>query len=152
MKYSKEVEEKLGRAVVRELRRLVSKGHIGKNQVKEMSYQHNMDVNMIYNDSHDKEENIVTTMEGMLEGWYESTVCSLSQSGAQSKLLEILRESSCSNLVVEGIGKLCQAPGGGAESSGENKGNLRGKNIDLSVCIYIIISQVIFPPCLLTIL
>ena len=135
MKYIKELEEKLGRAVVSELRRLVSKGHIGRSQVKEMSYQHNMDVNMIYNDSDDRKENIDTTLDRMLDGWYESTVCSLSQSGAQRKLLEILKESRCSNLVVEGIGKLCQAPGGGAESSGENKGNLRGKNIDLSVCI-----------------
>ena len=124
MKYRYELEEKLGRAVVAELIHLVSTGAIGRSQVKEMSYQHNMDVNMIYNDSEDRKENIVTTLEGMLDGWYESTVCLLSQSGAQSKLLEILRESRCSNLVVEGIGKLCQAPGagGGEESSGENKG------------------------------
>ena len=51
MKYSKELEEKLGRAVVRELRRLVSIGHIGRSQVKEMSYQHNMDVNTVYNET-----------------------------------------------------------------------------------------------------
>ena len=116
MKYRKEVEEKLGRAVVSELRRLVSIGHIGRSQVKEMSYQHNMDVNMIYNDSDDRKENIVTTLEGMLDGWYKSTVCLLSQSGAQSKLLEILRESRCSNLVLDGIRKLSQpAAGGGIE-------------------------------------
>ena len=122
----------LGRAVVTELRRLVSIGHIGRSQVKEMSYQHNMDVNMIYNDSDDRKENIDTTLDRMLEGWYESTVWSLSQSGAQSKLLEILRESSCSNLVVEGIGKLCQAPEGGAEGefSAENRGTFSGNNIE----------------------
>ena len=126
MKYRKELEEKLGRAVVTELRRLVSIGHIKKNQVKEMSYQHNMDVNMIYNDSDDRKENIDTTLDRMLDGWYESTVCSLSQSGAQSKLLEILRESSCSNLVLEGIGKLCQPAGGEGGSSAENRGTFSG--------------------------
>ena len=128
MKYRKELEEKLGLAVVVELRRLVSIGHIGRSQVKEMSYQHNMNVNTIYNDSHDKEEKIDTTMERMLDGWYESTVCSLSQSGAQRKLLEILRESSCSNLVLDGIRKLSQPAGGGGDSSAENRGTFSGNN------------------------
>ena len=100
----------------------------------EMSYQHNMNVNTVYSDSRDKEEKIDTTLERMLDGWYESSVCALSQSGAQSKLLEILRESSCSNLVLEGIRKLCQAPGGGGaegDSSVENRGTFIGDNIEL---------------------
>ena len=132
MRFKLELENKLGRAVVAELTHLVGTGAISRSQVKEMSYEHNVNVNTVYNDSHDKEENIVTTMEGMLDSWYESNVCSLSQSGAQSKLLEILRESRCSNLVVEGIGKLCQAPGGGAEgdSSAENRGTFSGRNIE----------------------
>ena len=100
-------EERLGRAVVTELLRLV--GHIGRRQVMEMSYQHNMNVNTVYNQSHDKEENIVLTMERMLDRWYEFTICSLSTSEAQSKLLDILRESHCSKFVVEEIRKLCQA-------------------------------------------
>ena len=115
-------EERLGRAVVTELLRLV--GHIGRRQVMEMSYQHNMNVNTVYNQSHDKEENIVLTMERMLDRWYEFTVCSLSTSGAQSKLLEILRESHCSNFVVDEIRKLCQA--GVGDSLDENRGTFRG--------------------------
>ena len=87
----------------------------------EMSYQHNMNVNTVYNQSHDKEENIVLTMERMLDRWYEFTVCSLSQSEAQSKLQEILRESHCSNFVVDEIRKLCQA-----DSLDENRGTFRG--------------------------
>ena len=61
----------------------------------DMSNQHNMNVNTVYNQSQDKEENIVLTKERMFDRWYEFTVSSLSQSGAQSKLLEILRESHC---------------------------------------------------------
>ena len=95
MRFKLELEERLGRAVVAELLRLVSIGHIGRRQVMEMSYQHNMNVNTVYNQSHDKEVNIVLTMERMLDRWYEFTVCSLSQSEAQSKLQEILRESHC---------------------------------------------------------
>ena len=121
MRFKLELEERLGRAVVAELLRLVSIGHIGRRQVMEMSYQHNMNVNTVYNQSHDKEENIVLTMERMLDRWYEFTVCSLSQSGAQSKLLEILRESHCSNFVVDEIRKLCQA-----DSLDGNRGTFRG--------------------------
>ena len=112
-------EERLGRAVVTELLRLV--GHIGRRQVMEMSYQHNMNVNTVYNQSHDKEVNIVLTMERMLDRWYEFTVCSLSTSGAQNKLLEILRESHCSNFVVTEIRKLCRA-----DSLDENRGTFIG--------------------------
>ena len=107
MRFKLELEERLGRAVVAELLRLVGIGHIGRRQVMEMSYQHNMNVNTVYNQSHDKEENIVLTMERMLDRWYEFTVCSLTQSGAQSKLLEIR--------------KLCQA-----DSLDENRGTFRG--------------------------
>ena len=78
MRLKLELEERLGRAVVAELLRLVSIGHIGRRQVMEMSYQHNMNVNTVYNQSHDKEENIVLTMERMSDRWYEFTVCSLS--------------------------------------------------------------------------
>ena len=130
MKYSKELDEKLGPAVVAELRRLVSIGHVGRSQVKEMSYQHNMNVNTVYNQSHDKEENIVLTMERMLDRWYEITVWSLSQSGAQRKLVEILRESRCTNVVVEGIGTLCHTPGAGGESLVEHTGTFSGNNIE----------------------
>lgn len=113
MRYQKELEEKLGRDVLAELRRLVRIGHIGRSRVKEMSYEHGMNVNTIYNDSRDKEETIDTTMERMLDGWFEDTVCSLSLSEAQNKLLEILRESRCSSLVVEEIRKLCHTAGEG---------------------------------------
>ena len=124
MRFKLELEERLGQAVVAELLRLVGIGHIGRRQVMEMSYQHNMNVNTVYNQSHDKEENIVLTMERMLDRWYEFTVCSLTMSGAQSKLLEILRESHCSNFVVDEIRKLCEA--GGGDSLDENRGIFRG--------------------------
>ena len=125
MRYQKELEEKLGRDVLAELRRLVRIGHIGRHQVKDMSYDYNMDVNMIYNDSRDK-ETIDTTMERMLDGWFEDTVCSLSQSEAQNKLLEILTESNCSNLAVHKIRQLC----GAEESQVENSGTFKGNNND----------------------
>ena len=130
MRFKLELEERLGHPVVAELLRLVSIGHIGRRQVMEMSYQHNMNVNTVYNQSHDKEENIVLTMERMLDRWYEFTVCSLSQSGVQSRLLEILRESRCSSLVVEEIAKLCHTAGEGGESS---EVTWRGINTDQSL-------------------
>ena len=117
MKYRKEVEEKLGRAVVAELTHLVSTGAIGRSQVKEMSYEYNMNANTVYNDSRDKEENIDQTVKRMLDRWCEITVCSLSASAAQKKFVEILSESSCSPLAVHKISQLC----GGEESSGESR-------------------------------
>ena len=95
MRFKLELEEKLDPAVVAELRRLVSIGHIERSQVKEMSYQHNMNVNTIYNDCDERKEKIELTMERMLDRWYEITVWSLSQPAAQRKLVEILKESRC---------------------------------------------------------
>ena len=126
MRFKQELEQKLGRAVVAELIHLVSTGAIGRSQVKEMSYEYNMNANMVYNDSRDKEEDIDLTMKQMLDRWCEITVCTLSPSVAQNKLLEILTESNCSNLAVHKIRQLC----GAEESQVENSGTFKGSNDD----------------------
>ena len=126
MRFKLELEQKLGQAVVAELTHLVVTGAIGRSQVKEMSYEHHMNVNMVYNDSRDKEENPDLTMKRMLDRWCEISVCFLSASDAQRKLLEILRESNCSPLTVHKISQLC----GGEEASGENRGSFTGSNIE----------------------
>ena len=132
MRFKLELEAKLGRAVVAELTHLVGTGAIRRREVKEMSYEHNMNVNTVYSQGQDKEENIELTLERMLDRWCELSVCSLSASAAQTKLLDILEESGCSPLVVQKIRQLCQAAGGGAEFSGEQRGSFRGNIIDLS--------------------
>ena len=126
MRYKRELEEKLGQAVLAELRRLVRNGTIGVSRVKDMSYDYNMNVNTVYNDSRDKEEDIDLTMKQMLDRWCEITVCTLSPSVAQNKLLEILTESNCSNLAVNKIRQLC----GAEESQVENSGTFKGNNND----------------------
>ena len=120
-------EEKLGQASVAKLTHLLETGAIERSQVKELSYEHNMNVNPVYNDSHDKEENIVLTMERMLDRWYEMKVYSLSPSEARDKLLEILSESHCSPFVVDEMRKACKT-GGEGQSSGDKTGS--GSNIE----------------------
>ena len=133
MRFKLELEAKLGQAVVAELTRLVSTGAIRRREVKEMSYEHHMNVNTVYNQGQeDKQEDIQLTLERMLDRWYELSVCSLSASAAQSKLLEILEGSGCSNLAVHTIRDLCQAVGGGG---GEERGSFRGNNIAIDTSV-----------------
>ena len=137
MRFKRELEQKLGRAVLAELTHLVVTGAIGKSQIKEMSYEHHMNVNTVYNQGQEdkQEEDIQLTLEMMLDRWYEVSVCSLSASVAQNKLLEILEGSGCSNLVVHTIRELCQAVGGRAEFSSEERGSFRGNNVAIDISL-----------------
>ena len=98
MRFKLELEERLGRAVVTELLRLVGIGHIGRSQVMDMSYQHNMNVFNTF-DSRKEDERIEVTMERMLDRWYELVVCNLSSSEARLELLRIV-EDTCPSLVA----------------------------------------------------
>ena len=143
MRYKHELEQKLGRGVVAELLHLVGTGAISRRQVKDMSYDYNMNVNTVYNDSHDKEEDIDLTMKQMLDRWCEITVCTLSPSVAQNKLLEILTESNCSNLAVHKIRQLC----GAEESQVENSGTFKGiATMIIKQFAIQYLLQIIFPP------
>ena len=105
LKFKAELEEKLGRAILVKLFEFINQGVITEGHLKKISYQHNMNVFTTF-DSRGKEERIEVTMERMLDRWFEDTVCKLTTFETFQELLRILKESGCSNLVIEETGKL----------------------------------------------
>ena len=80
MKYSlrnkRELEKKLGQGVLDKLFQLISSGTIERHHLKNLSYQHNMNVYTTYSQGVVKEDLLEVIFQDMLDRWYEESVWS----------------------------------------------------------------------------
>ena len=105
------LEEKLGRAVLVKLFKLIETGHITERRLEKISYEQNMNVLTTFNTSRGNKEKIAVTLELMLDHWWEDKVCKLTASEALEELLRIV-ENTCPPVVgvtirsIEGIQRI----------------------------------------------